>query len=435
MSDSPDTFTRRRVLAAAGGLLIPSACTRREEPKAPPPLKVPTAPPGADWLLTPGAPPPDWSLLDAWQRRITRADFTRLLEGVLTDGTSWFSHVEVCETEAIIRTATPRENAPRYVIQFAEAAVTDGPRYWRRRDELPPPADPARPLAGVHIALDPGHIGGAWAQMEERWFQPEGAPPVKEGELTLRTARVLAPLLEALGARVSHVRTRPEPLATVRPAQLVDAARASLVQEGRTVTPEAVRRESERLFYRAAEIRARGTLVNHTLRPDLVLCLHFNGDNWGDPAKAVFSPHNHLHILAHGCIGGGEFLLDDQRLEGLLRLVQRVPDEELPLCTAIARRMAEATALPAYQYLGGNARAVPGEPYVWMRNLLANRIYQCPVVFLEPYIMNNAEVCECLHAGDYTGTATVAGKERPSIFREYAQGVANGLRDYYAVRA
>ena len=28
-------------------------------------------------------------------------------------------------------------------------------------------------------------------------------------------------------------------------------------------------------------------------------------------------------------------------------------------------------------------------PGVWARNLLANRIYGCPVVFLEPYIANS----------------------------------------------
>jgi hypothetical protein len=56
------------------------------------------------------------------------------------------------------------------------------------------------------------------------------------------------------------------------------------------------------------------------------------------------------------------------------------------------------------------------------------------VVFLEPYVMTNSEVIDRLAAGDYEGTATVAGKERVSIFREYAGGVTAGLSDFYLTR-
>jgi N-acetylmuramoyl-L-alanine amidase len=426
----PPSHRRRRLLAAAIGCALP-ACRKAPGPDL---SAESAAAPGADWLLTPGAPPPDWSLLDPWQGAVTREQFVRLLEEVLTDGTSWFAHVEIGEEAAHVRTATPRENLPRYELKFTPPGSTPaspGQRFWRRLEELPPLGDPARPLQDVHIVIDPGHIGGAWAQMEGRWYRSGDAPPVKEGDLTLRTARVLAPMLQSLGAKVSHLRTRPAPLTNVRPDQLMAAARASLVQEGKPVDSGALQAEAERLFYRAAEIRARGALVNDSLRPDLVLCLHYNAVTWGDPNHVVFSPVNHLHILAHGCIGDGEFVLDDQRLDGLLRLVQLVPDTEIPLCTAVARRMAETTGLPAFAYPGRSARMVNDQPYVWMRNLLANRIYRCPVVFLEPYVMNNRDVFDRIRAGHYEGTTSVAGQERASIFREYAAGVAAGLTDFF----
>lgn len=427
MSDLPASRHRRLLLAAALGCAL-QGC--RKEPDPPPP--APT------WLLTPGASPPDWSKLDPWQRAVTREHFQRVLENVLTEPGGWISHLELTDTAAHIRMATPRANGPRYVLEFAPPGTTPttGARYWRRLEELPALRDPARPLEGLHIALDPGHIGGSWAQMEERWNQTGDFPPVKEGELTLRTARVLAPQLEALGAKVSHVRTTPEPVTTLRPGDLEDEARASLAQEG---GKHSVTKEAERLFYRAYEVRARGMLVNETLRPDLVICLHFNADVWGNPERTVFSPFNHLHVLAHGSILAGEFSCDDQRLEGLLRLVQGVSDTEIPLCIAVAKRMAEATGLPPYNYikhtaLKHNARMVEGQPYVWLRNLIANRVYQCPVVYCEPYVQNNGEVVARFHAGDYEGNAPVAGKDRPSIFREYASGVTAGLSDYFAAR-
>ena len=42
---------------------------------------------------------------------------------------------------------------------------------------------------GLNVTLDPGHLGGRWAKMEERWFQVDDQPPVEEGELTWRVAK------------------------------------------------------------------------------------------------------------------------------------------------------------------------------------------------------------------------------------------------------
>ena len=68
--------------------------------------------------------------------------------------------------------------------------------------------------------------------------------------------------------------------------------------------------------------------------------------------------------------------------------------------------------------------------YVFARNLMATRLYRCPTVYLEPYVMNSCEVFERVQAGDYEGTKRVAGKKRPSIFREYVEGVVEGVLDY-----
>jgi hypothetical protein len=45
--------------------------------------------------------------------------------------------------------------------------------------------------------------------------------------------------------------------------------------------------------------------------------------------------------------------------------------------------------------------------------------------------MNNQEVFDRIQAGDYDGTREIHGAQRKSIFREYADGVANGLAEYY----
>jgi hypothetical protein len=96
--------------------------------------------------------------------------------------------------------------------------------------------------------------------------------------------------------------------------------------------------------------------------------------------------------------------------------------------------MAAATGLPPFHYSGDSAREAPGEPYLWLRNLLATRVYECPVIFLEPYVMNHPEVIDRIAAGDYEGMRNTAGRSMPSIFREYADGVITGIADYFRSR-
>ena len=66
------------------------------------------------------------------------------------------------------------------------------------------------------------------------------------------------------------------------------------------------------------------------------------------------------------------------------------------------------------------------------RNLAFNREHEGPVVVAEPYFMNEPVTLQRLLAGDYKGTRLVVGRQRQSIFREYANSVAAGLVDAYA---
>lgn len=428
--------------AAAAGLL--TACGKPAPPAAPAP--PPAVEPAKLWNLSELAPPPAWERLDPWQGTITAEKFRHDLEKILTDGTAFWSTIEQRSDRALIRTSTAREGVPRYELRFAPSAADSQPvstppaapapapaRYWRRASEMGPAIISSRPLEGVRIALDPGHIGGRWAKMEARWYQIGNAPPVMEGELTLQTARILRPMLEALGATVTLVRESNEPLTSQQPDVLFPEARESLMVihgAGAVLTDNQIRREAERLFYRTSEIRTRGHLVNQVIKPDLLVCLHFNAEGWGsDAGQPVFSPANHLHVLAHGCLSPVEFARDDQRLDALLRLLQGIPDEEIRLCDSVARHLATATGLPAYTYRGNTARTANDNPFLWVRNLLANRVYHCPVIFTEPYVMNNQEVYDRFQAGDYAGEKEIAGKSRRSIFREYAQAVADGLAE------
>jgi hypothetical protein len=385
---------------------------------------------------------PDWSELEKYQATITHGEFVHLLEQVY--GTHGYNPELIKIEPDVARILTISGTQDYFVLHFAKSEADRSPisRGWTAPSALPAQAG-TRPLAGLHIALDPGHLGGTWAQMEERWFKIGDAPPVQEGDMTLHVARLLARRLQSLGAKVSLLREKTEPVTPYRPSDFEEIARQFLLRAGVAdprenfdgpADPEkeqTIGWQRELLFYRNSEIRRRANLVNYRLQPDLVLCLHFNAEPWGDPNHPTLVLDNHLHLLVNGAYLPSELELDDERFEMLLKLLSRSFPEELDLAEAIAGMMAKATGLPPYHYKTENVTPVGTSGYVYARNLMATRLYRCPTVYLEPYVMNSREVFARVRAGDYEGRRKVARKKRPSIYQEYVDGVVDGVLAYF----
>lgn len=401
--------------------------------------------PGADDGLSALGKPPDWQRLEAYDGTITRETFLDDLTQVYSLGEAYKLTFDVQEDHVRIKTGSDSWMTLRF--RQPETPQPPIPRYWRPREAIIQKSkNPREPLAGLRIALDPGHLGGRWARIEERWYtKEEGAQPVTEGDMTLIVAKLLVPRLEALGAEVDLIRSSTTPVTRLRPKHFLEQAEADLTQMGildpnltyRTKTPpekrwRTVQWHSEKYFYRLSEIRQRAALVNQRLKPDLVLCLHFNAETWGDPVRPTFVPRNHLHLLINGAYSIPELGRHDERFEMLLRLLQGMHAEELALAEVMATRMARETQLPAYEYITNNVKRPSAHPYVYARNLLANRLFQCPVIYLEPYVMNCEEVYARIQAGLYEDKRSVHGHERPSLYHEYAEGVIQGLLNYYA---
>ena len=387
---------------------------------------------------------PKWDVLEHYQETITKVEFSQLIQNVYCTHGLAPDLIEVNADTA--RILTNREPQEFFTLRFAKNDTSRNPvpRLWHPAKFLPP-AKADKPLSGLRIALDPGHLGGKWAKMEERWFQVGNTQPVQEGDLTLKVARILAPRLRELGAKVLFVRNSNEPVTAKRPDDFRELATKILIKNGvpqpraEVLDPndpekeQTIRWQSEILFYRYSEIRRRAALVNFKLHPDLVLCLHFNAEGWGDPNNPTLTDINHLHLLVNGSYLQQELKFDDERFEMIRRLLSRAYDEELPLADAVASAMARETQLPPYQYPTTKSTTKVGTSgYVFVRNLLATRLYRCPVVYCEPFVMNSKDAFARIQAGDYEGTRNINGLERKSIFREYADSVTDGLIEYYS---
>src|SRR5205085_5575910 len=118
--------------------------------------------------ISPLADKPRWSTLERYQETITRDDFTRLLQNVYATR-GYDDLIQIGNDSAqIVEDETTREI---FTLRFANDGARKLPsHYWRLIEKLPHGSQ-KRPLAGLNVALDPGHLGGRWAKMEERWFQ------------------------------------------------------------------------------------------------------------------------------------------------------------------------------------------------------------------------------------------------------------------------
>jgi hypothetical protein len=379
---------------------------------------------------------------------MARGEFVRLLEEVYTQNRDHESFIAIHATHATVKTSS-LDPGPVYTIRFAPAGQGERgmnnphggaapSQAWFRGRGLVRGA--GRPLHGLTIAIDPGHIGGQWARTESRWFRIGDSEPVVEGDLNLMVARLLTERLRERGAEVALVRSEPRPLTEADPRDLEPVARALLARGGELhggLAPgrraQLIEQTSVLLAYRTSEIHARARLVNERIKPDLTICIHFDAAAWKRPGRPSLSDDNHLHAIVHGSYTADELVHEDMRFHLLRKLLSRDHEVELALSRSVVRSMALVMELPPEDSPGSaQARRMSDDGYIWARNLLANRLYRGPVLYLEPYVMNNRGVFARIQAGDYPGLRHIAGKRRPSIFREYADSVTSGLVEHYS---
>src|SRR2546430_1470660 len=174
---------------------------------------------------------PKWDVLENYQDTITHDEFAHLINNVYC--THGFAPDLIKIDNDAAQILTNRESHDVFTLQFAPDlnSRTRIPRLWHPAKSLPP-AKPTKPLAGLRVAFDPGHLGGKWAKMEERWFQFGDTKPVTEGDLTLRVSRLIATRLRKLGARVSFVRENAGPVTMKRPSDFKTLAREILIKNG-----------------------------------------------------------------------------------------------------------------------------------------------------------------------------------------------------------
>lgn len=387
-----------------------------------------------------------WNELEKYHFNCSRQRFESLLKSRYAPSDALASCLTITDEEVSVY-ASPDKQRKLWTLKFSKS---EPQRTFGHRA----PDRGAPPLSGWRIALDPGHIGGEWARMEERFFSAalkEGdkpLPPIQEAAANLIVARLLRQRLETLGATVLMVKNDLQPVTTMRPEDFRQQAQREVARSlsgdpvfanmppllQQAYRADLVRKRMELLFYRHDEIGARAEIVN-SWKPDVTLCIHFNAKDW-TLEKDKLTEDNRLVVFVHGNYLPSELQSEEGKLALFAKLLEGSAPTELKLADCISRALAKSTGLAAPNKHPSDGSSgwlqISENPYVYARNLLANRLFKGPVIYIEPYYQNNRIVYQRILAGDYEGEREIAGQKFRSIFREYADGVVEGLLQFNA---
>ncbi len=382
--------------------------------------------------LSPLSSEPDWKKLHEYHFTITRERFEKLLDQVYSVDGGMRAYLRI-SPESFTLFSDSSKTSPLFSLFFSNdfSSVRPNPHFSRY------PENPLgeKSLQGLRICLDPGHIGGEFSKLEERFFKIEGDSPVEEAKLNLMTCRIIESQLKAYGAEVVWTKEDEVPVTPIRPADLRQEALQWIFDLGSfqylPVETEIVKR-ANMLFYRTAEIRARADRIQK-LKPDLTVCLHYNAGDWGaNPLVPKLVEKSRLVLFITGGFMANELKYDDQKFDLISQLLEQNYELELGLSAKISKRMKETFQMDPEQYKNwGAVVPIKEEPYVYARNLAANRWFVGPTVFVEGPYMNAKDAYDRIIAGDYEGQKEIQGKMTSSIHHDFALSVVQGIVDYY----
>lgn len=318
---------------------------------------------------------------------------------------------------------------------------------------------PLKPLAGLRIAIDPGHIAGDTAEgrLEQKFIKmnvpvtagahDSVAVAFAEGQLTWQTAVLLAERLRQLGAKVMITRKGPGLTAfgktflqwknedyqrTLDSMLLTDPKNQNLkdLKSGRMKED----RSRFRFVFRDAELRKRADLING-FRPDLTVVIHYNVDEtnapWSRPTTRNFSM-----LFVPGAFQENELSESEERFDFLRLLLLDDMERSIEVSGKVAAHFRDELKVPLATvadaaYLATSCKRTAAEG-VYARNLSMTRLVHGPVVYGETLYQDH--FAEALLLGKQSVTDSISQLPASPRVIEVADAYCNGIKAYYTGR-
>jgi len=286
-------------------------------------------------------------------------------------------------------------------------------------------------LIGVKIAIDPGHLGGLFAHMEERYID---IPPslertesitFDEGTLSYLTAVYLKVLLEKEGAIVMITRDRVGE--GVYSEGFFDWLKTNPQLWSNQVSLTRVFGK----YYNPLDLRARAEKIND-FAPDLSVVIHYNSQDADEskPSNNHVSPVNYNLVFIPGAFCENELTEQDSRYEFLRLLVSEDLNASLQFSKAVLEKFSQHLNVPVHSKADGahylNRVCLKLDEGIYARNLALTRLIHGPVCYGETLIQNNIDECVNLSRKDFV----INGQFCSSRVKQVAEAYFDGIKEY-----
>ncbi len=208
------------------------------------------------------------------------------------------------------------------------------------------------------VALDPGHFGGKYARLEQKWVIIDNVS-LQEGDLTLKTALLLKEKLEKVGISVFLTRS----------------------EEGKGAIDEEFKGDDFKSF-NAKDLRKRAEIVN-AFDPDLTLMIHYDVHSAkGNVYQS--NPENYCLAFVPGAFCRGDLETPEDR-EHLYRLLATDDlKHSVALSQLLINHLGAKLGVPIKSnehYMSKVCKRVGKGVYA--RNLAMTRLVKGPLAYVE----------------------------------------------------
>lgn len=322
----------------------------------------------------------------------------------------------------------------------------------------------------LRVAIDPGHLGGDMAEIEERCIDlslPDGTHiKFDEGTLAVFTAKILKTYLESIGAEVLLTKNSPgqaacsisfsdwcaKKFAITVEADWFDSCKQQKViaylsmlapkfnllknenpeQRLRSIADSknshekvlALKKALFRLCYNRLDLKARVDKINK-FKPDLTIVIHFNASGGAhDVSKA-----NYNLVFISGSFLAGELCAQRFREEFVRLLVTDDLENSLLLSQAVIEKMETqlGCAIMKNEWYQMNC-ALCVDDGIYCRNLALTRGVHSPICYGETFIQNNIEEAKKLAKKNFEFEGQLISSRLVDVAQAYFYGICQYLK-------
>ena len=363
----------------------------------------------------------DFSIFEAYQDRLSRSQLESRL----------FCYLQKRDQASPFFTLTDEV----FILYNAPESALDREIEFKLRLSKKPaknkPSLPRKDLVGVRVAIDPGHFGGPYARLEERYIalppslERKEAIAFDEGTLAFLTAVYLKLLLEKDGAIVMITRD-----------QIGKGVYEKDFFEWLKATPslwsgEVSLNKLFRSYFNPLDLRARAKKIN-AFNPDLSIVIHYNSHHVKEEksSNSSLAPENYNLVFIPGAFCRGELSEKDNRFDFLRLLLTDDLVSSALLSKAVLKEFSRHLDVPVVSQSDGASYlenvCLKVDEGVYARNLALTRMIHSPVCYGETLIQNNIDECINLNRKDFV----IDGIQCSSRIKQVAEAYYDGIRTY-----